>query len=100
QTVFVRWREARGARLFQRMPSVGFPMPAVNVEEVLHLPDDRWLLFPRGPSWGPAVLFWGYLVFALIVALGLALFADTPLRIRHWLLCALALTQASPLAPP
>jgi len=95
QTAMVRWREPHGMRLYQRAPTVGLPVPAVNVETVLHLPENRWLLFTRGPAWGPAVLFWGYLVFALVVALGLGLFADAPLGVGAWLLLALGLTQTT-----
>jgi len=95
QTVIAKWREPRGMRLYQRVPTVGLPGPAVNVETVLHLPENRWLLFTRGPAWGPAVLFWGYLVFAVLVALCLGLFADTPLGITQWLLLALGLTQTT-----
>jgi len=95
QNVVVRWREPRGMRFYQRAPSVGLPLPAVNVETVLHLPENRWLLFARGPSWGPAVLFWGYLIFALVVALAVGVFTDTPLGIGAWLLLALGLTQTS-----
>ncbi len=95
QTVVVRWREPHGMGLFRRVPAVGLPVPAVNVETVLHVPENRWLLLARGPSWGPAVLFWGYLLFALVVALGLGLFAESPLGIGAWLLLALGLTQAS-----
>jgi hypothetical protein len=97
QTVVVRWREARGMGFYQRVPTVGLPAPAVNVETLLHLPPNRWLLFTRGPSWGPAVLFWGYLVFALVVAFGVGLFTDTPLGVGAWLLLALGLTQTSAL---
>jgi hypothetical protein len=79
------------------VPTVGLPVPAVNVETFLHLPENRWLLFTRGPSWGPAVLFWGYLVFALVVALGVGLFTDTPLGVGAWLLLALGLSQTSAL---
>lgn len=82
-------------RFYQRVPTVGLPVPAVNVEALLRMPDNRWLLFTRGPSWGPAILFWGYLVFALVVALGVGLFTDTPLGIGAWLLLALGLTQTS-----
>jgi hypothetical protein len=82
-------------RFYQRAPNVGLPVPAVNVETILHLPENRWLLFTRGPSWGPAVLFWGYLVFALVVAFVLGVFTDTPLGVGAWLLLALGLTQTS-----
>ncbi len=97
QTVIVRWREPRGMSLYQRVPAVGLPAPAVNVESVLHLPENRWLLLTRGPSWGPAVLFWGYLLFALVVAFGLAVFAETPLTLGAWLLLTLGLSQTSAL---
>jgi hypothetical protein len=97
QAVVVRWREPRGMSLYQRVPAVGLPVPAVNVESLLHLPENRWLLLTRGPSWGPAVLFWGYLLFALVVAFGLFLFAETPLTLGAWLLLTLGLSQASAL---
>ena len=97
QTVVVRWREPHGMRFYQRAPTVGLPVPAVNVETILRLPENRWLLFTRGPAWGPAVLFWGYLIFALVVAFGVGVFTDTPLGVGAWLLLALGLTQTSAL---
>jgi hypothetical protein len=95
QVVVVEWRQPRGMSLYQNVPTVGLPLPAVNVETVLHLPDNRWLLLTRGPAWGPAVLFWGYLLFALVVALGLGAFAESPLGVRQWLLLTLGLAQTS-----
>jgi hypothetical protein len=95
QAVVVEWRQPRGMSLYQGVPTVGLPLPAVNVETVLHLPDNRWLLLTRGPAWGPAVLFWGYLLFALVVALGLGAFAEGPLGVRQWLLLTLGLAQTS-----
>jgi hypothetical protein len=95
QAVVVRWREPRGMSLYQRVPAVGLAVPAVNVESLLHLPENRWLLVTRGPSWGPAVLFWGYLLFALVVAFGLGVFAETPLSLGAWLLFTLGLSQTS-----
>jgi hypothetical protein len=95
--VRVKWREPRGIGLYHRVPVVGLGVPAVNVEAVLHLPESRWLLLTRGPTWGPAVLFWGYLVFAVLVALVLGLVAESPLGVGEWLLLALGLTQSSAL---
>lgn len=95
QPVVVRWREPRGASLYQRVPAVGLPIPAANVEGVLHLPQNRWLLLTRGPAWGPAVLFWSYLLLALVVALALGLLSETPLGMGGWLLLTLGLSQAS-----
>jgi hypothetical protein len=95
--VVVKWREPRGIGLYHRVPVVGLGVPAVNVEAVLHLPESRWLLLTRGPGWGPAVLFWGYLVFAVIVAFVLGVVAESPLGVGEWLLLALGLTQSSAL---
>ncbi|HKC12508.1 MAG TPA: hypothetical protein VKI41_10785, partial [Vicinamibacteria bacterium] len=97
QTVIVKWRQPRGMGLYYGVPTVGLPLPAVNVQTTLHLPDNRWLLLARGPGWGPAVLFWSYLGFALLVAFCLGLFAESPLGIGQWLLLVLGLTQASAL---
>jgi hypothetical protein len=93
--VIVKWREAHGMGLYHRVGGVGLSVPAVNVETRLHLPDNRWLLLTRGPAWGPAVLFWGYLVFALLVAFSLGLVTDSPLGVGDWLLLALGLAQSS-----
>jgi hypothetical protein len=98
QPVVVRWRQPRGIGLYHRVPAVTLPMPAVNAETALHLPDDRWLLLTRGPGWGPAVLFWSYLVFALVVAFVLGVLAESPLGVGAWLLLALGLSQTSALA--
>jgi hypothetical protein len=40
--VVVKWREARGIGLYQRVPVVGLGLPAVDVEAVLHVPESRW----------------------------------------------------------
>jgi hypothetical protein len=89
----VRWREGRGMGLYSAVSGVGLSVPAVNIEGWLHLGNDRWILLTSGPSWGPAILFWSYLAFALLVAFGLGLFTSGPLTIPEWLLLALGLTQ-------
>jgi hypothetical protein len=66
---------------------------AVNVTSVIHVPQDRWLLYAYGPSWGPAVLFWGYLLVVLLGAIALSQVPHTPLRPQEWVLLGLGLTQ-------
>jgi hypothetical protein len=41
-------------------------LPLTNVTTEVRVPDGRWLLWARGPAWGPAVLFWGYLLVVLL----------------------------------
>jgi hypothetical protein len=91
-TVQVRWQEARGMRAFYRMPRVSFSSPAVDVTQQLTIPPERWLLATRGPAWGPAVLFWPYLVFLLAVALGLGRLPASPLTSAQWVLLGLGLS--------
>jgi hypothetical protein len=57
------------------------------------MPAGRWLLFAAGPSWGPAVLFWGYLLVVMLAALLLGRIALSPLNSAEWLLLGLGLTQ-------
>ena len=69
-TLQVRWQQSRGCGSSTVCPREPLGA-AVNVTQHVTLPPERWLLATRGPAWGPAVLFWPYLVFLLAVALAL-----------------------------
>ena len=84
--------------VFYGLPRVSFSSPAVNVTQQLTLPPERWLLATRGPAWGPAVLFWPYLVFLLAVALGLGRIPASPLTSAQWVLLGLGLSVLPALA--
>ena len=98
-TVEVRWQQARGMGLVHGVPRVTLSSPAVNLTQQLTIPPERWLLFTRGPAWGPAVLFWPYLVFLLAVAylLGRAV-PGSPLTSLQWVLLGLGLSVLPALA--
>jgi hypothetical protein len=91
--VHLAWRRAGGLGLLQRAPAVALSEPAVNVLVSTQLPQSRWVLFVGGPAWGPAVLFWGYLLVLLLFALGLARLPGTPLRTADWILLGLGIAQ-------
>jgi hypothetical protein len=97
-TVEVSWQQSRGMGVFFGMPRVSFSSPAVNVTQQLTIPPERWLLATRGPAWGPAVLFWPYLVFLLVVALGLGRLPASPLTSAQWVLLGLGLSVLPALA--
>ncbi len=78
--------------VFYGLPRVSFSSPAVNVTQQLTVPPERWLLATRGPAWGPAVLFWSYLVFLLAVAYGLGRLPASPLTTTQWVLLGLGLS--------
>ena len=91
-TLEVRWQQSRGMGVFYGLPRVSFSSPAVNVTQQLTVPPERWLLATRGPAWGPAVLFWSYLVFLLAVAYGLGRLPASPLTTTQWVLLGLGLS--------
>jgi hypothetical protein len=97
-TVEVRWQQSRGMGVFYGLPRVSFSSPAVNVTQQLTLPPERWLVATRGPAWGPAVLFWPYVVFVLVVALALGRIPTSPLTSAQWVLLALGLSVLPALA--
>jgi hypothetical protein len=97
-TVEVRWQQSRGMGVFYGMPRVSLSSPAVNVVQELTIPPERWLLATRGPAWGPAVLFWPYLVFLLAVALALGRVPTSPLTGTQWVLLGLGLSVLPALA--
>lgn len=91
--VALRWQQDRGLGFSYALPAVGLSAPAANVTLRLELPPERWLLFTRGPAWGPAVLFWPYLVFLLASAWLLGRVPGSPLTSPQWLLFGLGLSQ-------
>jgi hypothetical protein len=88
----LRFQQARGMGVAYALPRIALATPAVNVTQKLTLPKDRWLLATHGPSWGPAVLFWPYLVFLLAVAAALGRVAASPLTTTQWILLGLGLS--------
>jgi hypothetical protein len=74
-------------------PQVKLDTPARNARVLVEPPQDRWLLWVHGPSWGPAILFWGYLLLVVGVALCLGRLRSAQLRTLDWLLLGLGLTQ-------
>ncbi len=74
-------------------PRVELSSGAVNVRVNLALPEDRWLLWTFGPSWGPHVHFWGYFVLVLAFAALLSRVRGTGMSLVDWALLGLGLTQ-------
>jgi len=93
--VQVRWREARGLSLAFRPSPVDVGAPGANVDVVVSMPAQRWVLWLAGPSFGPAVLFWSVLLVTVLVALGLSRVPHSPLRLAAWILLGVGLTQVS-----
>jgi hypothetical protein len=91
--VVLTWQQPRGMGLLYRVPTVTLGKPAVNVSVVMNVPDNRWLLLVHGPSWGPSILFWGYLLVVVAAAWALSRIPGSPLAAREWVLLGLGLSQ-------
>ncbi|MDR2016167.1 MAG: hypothetical protein LBP90_00945 [Burkholderiales bacterium] len=99
QTFSVTLREPREASMVMRMPEFDLGLLSANIDIKAVLPEQRWLLASLGPSVGPAVLYWGELVVALVLAFLLTLLLArrgwTSLRFHHWLLLVLGFSTFS-----
>ena len=84
--VHIAWQQPWQRAAVETLPTVDIGGPAVNLRATLHLGDDRWLLFARGPAWGPAVLFWSHLGVLFLLAVLLSRLRGLPLRPFQWLL--------------
>jgi hypothetical protein len=68
--------------------------PSVNSSITLRLGENRWLLWAAGPRLGPAVLYWSVIAIIVLVSFGLARTGLTPLKMRHWFLLGIGLSQS------
>jgi hypothetical protein len=93
QLIVLSWQQPGGITGAFRVPEVKLAGPAANITCTVELPGDRWLIFADGPSWGPAVLFWGFLLSILVGGLVLGFVPHSPLKAWQWMLLALGLTQ-------
>jgi hypothetical protein len=69
-----------------RAPAIDLKLPAANVNITIDVPDNRWLLWTRGPTLGPAILFWPTLFVILLISGALAYSRRTALGFTEWFL--------------
>lgn len=98
QKYIVRFRENAEMGVRMGTPVVAMGLPSANISLVIDLPKDRWLLAAFGPPVGPAVLFWGELLVAIVLAWLLSRWRNGKLRFHHWLLLVLGFSTFSWLA--
>ncbi len=93
QRIELQLRMPQGVAFHTQSPVVDVGQEAVNAEVTLELPSDRWVLFCWGPRTGPAVLFWSFLVVIVMAAAALSRVPVSTLKLHHWVLLSLGLTQ-------
>jgi hypothetical protein len=93
--VTIDWRDSQSAGRSNQTAVVHLNSPASNIRLQLQVPENRWILFTRGPALGPVVLYWPELLLMIAIALMLAKIKRTPLRRRDWVLLGLGLSTFS-----
>ena len=93
QSVVLNWRETRGISSYFATAPVNLGISSVNSSTGIKLGEDRWVLLTGGPQLGPAVLFWGVLLVIALLAIGLSKMQLTPLKVWHWFLLLIGLSQ-------
>lgn len=93
QRVELNWQQPLALKSFFRSPELKLGATSVNAELQVKMPENHWVLFTGGLRVGPAVLFWSLLGILLLVSIGLGRTGMTPLKIHHWILLGLGLTQ-------
>ncbi|MDR2688357.1 MAG: hypothetical protein LBB76_01200 [Azoarcus sp.] len=76
-------------------PAIDLGLPAANIDLRAFLTERRWILAASGPAVGPAILYWGELVAALIIAFLLARGGWTSLGRGQWFLLVLGFSTFS-----
>jgi hypothetical protein len=93
QTVSIGWKTNIPLGFRAQAGDVRLPVDCANVQTIITVPDDRWVLWADGPRRGPAVRFWGILICSLLAAVALGRLARSPLRTVAWMLLVIGLTQ-------
>jgi len=88
-TIELSWRSDGKVTPSTKTPIVNIRAPASNISVRMDLPRNRWLLATRGPSLGPAVLYWSELAVLILAAIILGRTGLAPLKTWHWLLLGL-----------
>lgn len=79
-----------------KTPEINIGKASSNITVNMHLPEKMWLIFTFGPTLGPAVLFWGYLILVIAGAVLLGMYAPVPLKTRDWIFLGIGLAPLGP----
>ncbi|HZJ16306.1 MAG TPA: hypothetical protein VFD27_14725, partial [Chthoniobacteraceae bacterium] len=93
QSMLIGWKINMPLGFRAEAEQVRLPVESANIQTVINVPDDRWVLWTAGPRRGPAVRFWGILVCSLLSAAALGRLAHSPIHMVSWMLLVIGLTQ-------
>lgn len=93
QTLFIEWTVDGPLGFREISDEVVLPVASANIDTVMRVSGDRWVLWTSGPRRGPAVRFWVILACSILAALSLSVVRQSPLGRVEWMLLAIGLTQ-------
>lgn len=102
--VRVSWRasDTKGFSLFSllvprktAMPDLSLGRSTSNIDLIMHLSRDRWILWTQGPVLGPAVLMWSIVALVILAGALLGRVPFSPLSGTEWALLGLGLVTRS-----
>ena len=93
QLVELQFQQSVGMSQNFFTPRIDLGIKSVNTLLQINMPTDRWILFTGGKPIGPAVMIWGILIVIVLASVGLGQISLTPLKIPHWLLLGVVLSQ-------
>jgi hypothetical protein len=89
QTFNVHWQATQTLPIHLTTTALDLGVAARNINLVVQLPQDRWILLLGGPQMGPALLFWGVLLVVLGIAWALGKSGKAHLQSYEWVLLSL-----------
>ncbi|MDR2924831.1 MAG: hypothetical protein LBU76_02580 [Azoarcus sp.] len=95
QTYTLRLRRQGDIGFLVSSPAIDLGMPAANIGVDASLGEERWIIAVGGPNVGPAVLYWGELCVALLLAFLLAKSGISSLKRWQWFLLVLGFSTFS-----
>jgi hypothetical protein len=95
QTYTLRLRHQESIGFVTSSPGIDLGLPSANINLRAVLGEQRWVLGTTGPATGPAVLYWGELLVALLLAFLLAKSGISSLKRWQWFLLVLGFSTFS-----
>lgn len=75
-----------------KVHEISLNQPFSNLSTQVSLPRNRWLISASGPGYGPAIVYWGELIFFIFLAFGLSRLPFSPLNYMQWLILGLGMS--------
>ncbi|MCL2590522.1 MAG: hypothetical protein FWD67_06500 [Betaproteobacteria bacterium] len=95
QTYTIQLRHQGEIGFSMSSPNIDLNLPAANIDLRTVIGEQRWILAASGPTVGPAVLYWGELLVALLLAFLLAKSGISSLKRWQWFLLVLGFSTFS-----